>query len=203
MTDNVDPINRHRLATVQRHFESELAQVRDLPCDTPEQEQWWGDLGTRAQAAIKELEEERVLTTKPINEDLRRINGEYRTAAALAEAVKALVKLKLEDAANARLAAQEATRALAASAAAAGDSAGCSEALAAIPDDVRSAGVRTPFVWSWLLWDITKVPSTYVQPDDKALNRLCRATPTDGDPPSVPGIAFKKVARAAMNGSRK
>lgn len=201
MPNAIDPVDNAKLAMVQGRWEAELDQLKALPCSTPEQERWWGDIITRAQAELRELEDDRTAVTKPINDDLRRINGCYKPVVHAVETVKTLAKAKIAEAINARFAAEAAAMTALAAAAASGDDAACGAALAAIPAPVANAGVRTSFRWEVAEIKKSQLSKEWLVPDVAGLEALCKQTKGE-QPPVVKGVAFKRVAVVAANGKR-
>lgn len=152
------------------------------------------------QVALKNLEDDRVVLTKPLVEDQRLINGGYRTSRAPAEALEAELKAFIGRAVQATRDAEAAALALAATSAATGDDEGCQAALASLPTQVKT-GSSTSFKWAWTVTDAAVMDRRLLQPNEKALNALCKAHDASGTPPAEAGVVFNKVPH--VRGGRK
>lgn len=187
----VDPIDRTKLAKRVTWAEESASALAQLPA-LPEHETWWDSKLSLVHAALKEHEADRTEVTGPINKELKRINGEFKPGTDRLEALKDLIKGKLGAIKLARLEAQEATRLAAVAAAAAGDAAGCSEALAAIPEDVVLEGSTGGFMWVAVVEDFTALPDFYKIQNDIVIDAHINCTPKGEEPKPIPGIKFER-----------
>jgi hypothetical protein len=193
-TQPVDPIDKTKLTKRFDWATAMLAALPGVPCETPEQEAWWASKLALTQAELRTHEEDRTAVTKPINDDLRRINGEFKPGAVKLEELKELIKEKIASCQEARLRAQEALRQTALLAAQAGDSAGCGAALAAIPDDVKVSGASTSFKWVVASTNMAEMTDFWKRPDLDALNAHCKNFKNETTIAPIPGVEFHRVA---------
>lgn len=198
--NDILPINNERLVHIRKKWNEELAFLKDLPCETPEHEAWWSNVVSVVQADLRELETERTTLMRPILDDQKRINGDFKEAAAPAEAVKKIAVAKVKAFAEATLAAQEALRLAAQTAAASGDAEGCQAALAAIPEASGAKGTRTVWVWEYAVEDFTAVPDAFKVVADAALKAHCKLAKGEKPPAPIAGIRFERRANVGASG---
>ena len=202
MTEEIVAVDRTRLEAARTYWTDVLAAVKDLPCETPDQKQWWADQLTAAQGVLKSLDAEREELVRPLIDDKARIDGLYRAARQPAEQAKDLIKTKLagfeERLALAQRAAQEAARL----AAQAGDTEACTAALAAIPEAVQATGASTQWEWVPSVLDAALVPDTFKVVDESALKRYAKAYAKQDVIPAVPGVVFERKAKISARGGK-
>lgn len=203
MQTAIESIDHTALNEVARYWDDTLAVVKDLPCQTEEQEKWWAGCLAKVQTCLAELEAERETLVRPLITDKSRIDGLFKEAARPANDVKALIKAKLQARAEARLAAQTAARQAAQLAAQSGDSGACAEALASIPDAVVTDGSSTSWVWEVETVDTALLPREYWVVDYAQLNNVATEARKSETAPVVPGVVFKRTARVAARRGKK
>lgn len=196
----LDPVDNTKIGMVKAWAEASLSQLVNLPCETNQHDAWWAEKLSLVQGALKELEDERTTVTQPINKDLKKIHDSYKPASTKLEELKALIKTKRGGYAVALQEAQDAARAAAVLAAQAGDSAGCNEALAAIPEDATTAG--TKLIWKWRCVKLQDVPRAYLDLATARLDAVAAATLEK--PAEIEGIEFYRDATVrATKGKKK
>lgn len=196
-------IDQHKLTEAATSWELALAQGRQLPCESVLEEQWWANKLTAVQAVLTAMEAEREELVRPLIDDKRKVDAAYKTATAPAQAFKELAKSKLAEAEGRRLQAQEAARQLAANAAAVGDTAACTAALAAIPEDAEVKGRSTSTVWVPRVVDASLVPDIYKVVDEKALKAVAKAFAKKSEPPTIPGVVFEREVQVRVFTGKK
>lgn len=193
----IEAIDKFKLSTFQKGMEETFAQLSELPCDTAEQETWWADKLSVVQTALTEFEADRQELVRPLIDNKKKVDEYFKDACVPANMVKDLIKRKLADAAEKRLALVADTVRQAQEAAAAGDHNASAEALARLPDAVKNKGAVTTWVWEIETIDETQVPDAYWCIDTYAINRAADAFKASEAPPAIPGVKFKRTARVA------
>ncbi len=188
----VEPIDRTRLALFEDKWGKFIKAVENVPCETHEQQNYWGKVLAEANHAINEVEKDRKELIAPILESQRTTNAAFKKAVAFAEAVKDLAKDKIAGAREANLKAQETARLAASTAAAAGDTKAVMAAVQSIPDELAIAGAGGR--WEWVASVVNKalVPSDYLVVDEKRLKDYAKAFAKSESIPCVPGIHWTR-----------
>jgi hypothetical protein len=193
-------VDRHRLAETEAQWRAGVAELAALQFETLEQEQWGGAKLKEVQALFNTYEAERTELTKPMNAQLREVNAAFKPVLSALEEAKSVLATKLSDAATARGRLAAAQREAAVLAAQAGDTAGCQQALAAIADDVKVAGVATVWSWDYAVADFAVLSDAFKAVNDKTLKDLCKAFKDKETAPVVPGVTFTRSAKVQPAG---
>ena len=193
----VDPIDRTQLALTTKKWVETYEATEALPClaTNEDQQRWWGKLLADAQDALRVLEEERINLTRPILESKRGVDSAFGEVAKVVERFKNLAKTKLATAREELAALQTTQRELAATHAAAGDSAAVLAAVAAIPEDISVPGAGGGWAWTFEVVDPKAVPADYLVVDEKKLSAYAKAFKKSENIPGIPGVVFRRVAK--------
>lgn len=171
-----------------------LARLADMPCENPKQEQVFADFLTMCRSLVDELDKHRRSFTDPLQKEKTRIDKLYKPAADKWAAVEALIRKKLQGAAQARLSAQQEAKRLAAEAASKGDVGTAVLVLAKAPEKPLVAGVGHGAEWKVTEWDISKVPAQFLTLDWSAIKLYCNEHKHSDTIPPVEGLTFTRTA---------
>lgn len=199
------PVDRHELTTLEQQWADSLQAYKEVPCESPLALETWVTWRNHAHEAIKEHESTRLEVTGPLNKDIRRINKWFKAGTASLRAFKELANERIE-AYELKLDREAAAKRLEATqAAAAGDHEAVYDALAAVPDQTKTAGNSVRMVWSAQVDDVSQLPAQWtrtVANEETIVEYLKMHEDKDFIPP-VPGLSFVRVAKARPVGRRK
>lgn len=197
--------------------EPALAAIREgyravATIKTPEQFTQAGELLKAVKGALRQIEDQRVAITKPINESLRAVNAQAKTAAEPFEKAEREIKARMVEFSNeqerirreeqrkaderARQEREklEAQAAKAAAAGKAGKAEQLEERAAAVVAPVvereppKVAGISTREVWRFEITDPTQVNAAFLMPDEKKIGAAVRAMKGDAAALVGPGV---------------
>lgn len=168
-----------------------LAQIEGLPDDIG----LLSDILGLVQTRLVNLEERRLEIAKPLTEAKNRVDAHFRELRAPYEAAKEALKLRLERIENARRLANAEALKLAAQASAEGDAIAAQIALDAVASPVAPAG-GFRYVWEWELTDLSKVPLEFLALNAATMKLYTSQHKNSEEIPPVPGVTFRKVAKA-------
>lgn len=159
--------------------------LSEAPCETPAEEAWFSTQLSNVRALQKGLEERRTAITKPLLEAKRAIDALFSPATKPLAECEGIIRRKLAEAGNRRLAAQRASLLAAETAAVEGRVEDAIEALAAAPVAVKTEGSTSKVVRAWRVVDLASVPREFLQLDTDALDLAAKKGVE-----SIPGIEF-------------
>lgn len=168
-----------------------LAQIESLPDDIG----LLSDILGLVQTRLVNLEERRLEIAKPLTEAKTKVDAHFRELRAPYEAAKDALKARLERIENERRLANAAALKLAAQASAEGDAVAAQIALDAVGGRTE-ANVGFRYVWEWELTDLSKVPLEFLALNAATLKLYVTRYKNSEEIPSIPGIEFRKVAKA-------
>jgi hypothetical protein len=178
----------------QSEADRALARLADMPCENPKQEQVFADFLTMCRSLVDELDKHRRSFTDPLQKEKTRIDKLYKPAADRWAAVEALIRSKLQGAAQARLSAQQEAKRLAAEAASKGDVGTAVLVLAKAPEKPLVAGVGHGAEWECSEWDLARVPREYLTLDWSKIKMLCKEHKHSDTMPEIEGLTFTRKA---------
>lgn len=191
----------------QSEAQATLAQLREWPCITPEDEQDLADILGAIKSKSKDLEEKRTSITGPLNLAKRAVDALFRPAKNALEEAETIIKGKLaqadrrrEEARRAALLLAQESAAKAQAAKAQGDvvqvqaaTQAAAVALASAPTSGSSAapdGVHFRYQWKWELEDIGQVPMDFLALNHATMKIYTSRFKDREDIPPVSGIRF-------------
>jgi hypothetical protein len=194
------PIDKTALAARKQDAEQALEKLKSIICTTPESASFFESAMSKAHEAVRELEAERQALTKPLQDETKTIQAEFRPVEQAFEAIKSISKSKVSEyRTQVALQAEEArTRAIAA--AQAGDTAACALALAEVSSVAEETGGS--FEWSAMLVDHTAVPREWCEPSPSLFKKHCAQYRNSDTIPGVPGVVFERRAVVRAKGSK-
>ena len=174
---------------------SQIVEVE--PFDTPEAEQRGAQLVRVIQTIQKEAEAARKAIVGPLKAQTKEVDTAFREPRNRLAAVDAMVRRRLQEAAEAR----EATRRAAlATVQAAQDLQTANAALATVQEAPPTPGVSQRWGWEIVAIDPAQVPDDFKIVDVQKLKAICKDADRGGADPSVPGVRFERKAHAIVRG---
>ena len=191
----VTPATRAEAAQEAQETAATLAQLRDWPCATAQDERDLADFLTALKDKMKDLDGKRTAITGPLNQAKRAVDALFKPALdAMAEA-EAIIKGKLADAATRRNQLAQAALAQASRAAQVGDTRGAATALATASQAQEAApppGVTYRYTWDAQLGDIDQVPREWLSVDWSKVRLYTVHHQASETIPPVPGLVFTR-----------
>lgn len=191
------PINKVRLVKFKESWGESLAlyqkRLEGVALDTQEMFQWLSDGMTQVAVELKDLEDERVLITKPMVEEKRKIDEDFREHRAPAEALLDMLKKASQRCFKAIKEKEQALLLAAESAAQEGDDEACQNALATLPE-TKVSGASGKMAWRWRLKSIGEADRKFLEPNTKMLDLFCKSHDSGTSKPEAAGFEFYQEA---------
>jgi hypothetical protein len=186
---SIVPINKHALALQRADAEQALERFKSIVCSTPEAAQFFEEAMAMAHKAVKALEDERTTLTKPLQDEVKSIQAEFKPVENAFAALKDISKQKVSEyRTQVALRAAEA-RERAVLAAQAGNTQECAVALAEVPDEVSSS-----FEWGFTVTNLSQVDRKFLMLDERAVKQHLAPLKNSDSISAEPGLEFFKRA---------
>jgi hypothetical protein len=193
----ITPVDKVRLVKFKESWGEALARytkkLEGQVLETQDQMQWLSDAMTRVAVELKDLEDERVLITKPMVDEKRKIDEDFRDHRAPAEQLLDILKKATQRCFKAIKEKEAALLLAAETAAVLGDDEACQTALATLPE-TKVSGASGKLVWKWTVKTPAEVPVEHMMPNEKSLDALCKMHDASGAKPVLPGVEFHQEA---------
>lgn len=183
-----------KLASYRSQATELVAFLEAAPCNTPETERWFSTQLSNCRALIKEIETERTKITSAILATKRSVDALFKPAVTPLERCEAVIRAKLQGAAQMRLRAEEAVLQLAADAASAGDHKAVLAAVASLPEAPATEGSSSGWRWEANVVDFEALSDDFKMVDEEALVIAGSQAKKLGTEPSARGVVWTKVA---------
>jgi hypothetical protein len=172
-----------------------LAIVRDLPCETPEDQALLNDVLVQVRDRTKALDRKQDEILDPLKASIKAVKALFAPPLDAFAALEKAIRDKVSARALALKAENEKARALAIQAAQAGDQAATQAALATVRHAATDLGnLAVTYGWEGAIEDFDQIPREWLTLDVSRVKIYCRDHAKSEAIPPVPGLKFTRTA---------